>query len=591
MGATGRLRGLWDRVAGPRPARPALFLHSDDYRVDIPGVTYDPRKGERILSYLLEQRLIGRRHVAAPGIASLHALGRVHTDAYLESLDRPDALTRAFGHTVPEELQQRVLRAQRAVVAGTVAAARRAVAEELFAVNLGGGLHHALPDRAQGFCVFNDVAVAVRTLRDDGWDAPVLVVDLDLHDGDGTRAVFADDSTVFTLSIHNRHWSVAPAAGSISVELPGEVDDATYLDAVETHLRACLDAFRPALVFYLAGTDPAETDRIGNWRISAAGMLQRDRRVLEMVEERAGRLPWVVLLAGGYGGESWRYSARFLAGVLSGWAGLEPPTTEAQTLARYRELVAGLRQDQLVGERAGALFELTEEDLGLGPTAHHRTRWLGALTPLGVDLLFERTGFLDRLRETGFSGPTLSLDLAHPAGQTLRIHAAEIAEPLVELRLVPDRRTVPGLELLSIEWMLLQDPRSRFERPQRRLPGQRYPGLGLLNDMMALLVSLAERLQIDGLVFVPSQYHLAVKAHRFLGFTSREDAAWFADLERRIGDLPLPEATRAVADGRILDDGGRPIARRPVPMVLPVSDRARARLAVVASRSLEPLRR
>jgi hypothetical protein len=103
----------------------------------------------------------------------------------------------------------------------------------------------------------------------------------------------------------------------------------------------------------------------------------------------------------------------------------------------------------------------------------------------------------------------------------------------------------------------------------------------LLNDMMALLVSLAERLQIDGLVFVPSQYHLAVKAHRFLSFTTAEDAAWFAALERRVDELPLPEATRAIADGRILDEAGEPVCWRPLPMVLPVSDRARSKLSTL----------
>lgn len=575
------LRALWERWTGPHPARPALLLYSEDYRVDIPGVTYDTRKGERILSFLLERRLIGKRHVETPGLASLRTLGLVHTDAYLESLDEAGALTRAFGHTVPEALQQRVLRAQRAAVGGTVAAAVHASEDDVFAVNLGGGFHHALPDRAQGFCVFNDVAIAVQALRKRRYDLPVLVVDLDLHDGDGIRTVFAEDRSVFTLSIHNRHWSLAPAEASLAVELPGEATDAVYLDAVEAALGTALDGFEPGLVIYLAGTDPAATDRIGNWRISAPAMLARDRMVLESVEARHGVLPWAVVLAGGYGGESWRYSARFLAGVLSNWQPIEPPTTEEQTVARYRELVAGLREEQLVEEPADALFELTEEDLAFGPATVRRHRWLDALTPLGVELLFERTGFLDRLREAGFSGLTLSLDLDHPAGQTLRIHAAETPEPLVELRLARDRRTLPGLDLLSIEWMLLQNPQAGFERPQRRLPGQQHPGLGLLNDMMALLVTLAERLQIDGLVFVPSQYHLAVKAHRFFGFTSPEDAAWFEDLERRVGDLPLPEAARAIAEGRILDDAGRPIHWHPLPMILPVSDRARRRCGSV----------
>ncbi|MEZ5332807.1 MAG: hypothetical protein R2991_12315 [Thermoanaerobaculia bacterium] len=564
------LAGLWRRWTG-RPARPALFLHSEDYRVDIPGVTYDTRKGERILSFLLERRLIGRRHLESPEPASLHTLGLVHTDAYLESLDEPGALTRAFGHTVPEALQQRVLRAQRAAVAGTVSAARHATQSGVFAVNLGGGFHHALPDRAQGFCVFNDVAVAVRALRDRGWDEPVLVVDLDLHDGDGTRSVFAEDPSVFTLSIHNRHWSLAPAVASLALELPGEVSDEVYLDAVRSSLETVLEGFEPRLVVYLAGTDPAATDRIGNWRVSAAGMLSRDRIVIESVESRHGTLPWVVVLAGGYGGESWRYSARFLAGILSDWQPVEPPTTEEQTVARYRELLAGLREEQLVGEPPEALFELTEEDLALGPATTRRHRWLDALTPLGVELLFERTGFLDRLREAGFSGLAVTLDLDHPAGQTLRIRAAEAAEPLVELRLSPDKSDPPRSRPALDQWLLLQthEPGSSCRDAAFRASSTRVSACSRLRD--ALLVTLAERLppQLDGLSSSsPSQYHLAVKATgssvsplpRGHGLVRRPRAAD----RRHAAAGGHSEPSRRAASRRLRT---RPIRWRPLPMI------------------------
>jgi acetoin utilization deacetylase AcuC-like enzyme len=204
-------------------------------------------------------------------------------------------------------------------------AARRAREHQRIALHLSGGLHHARPETGGGFCVFNDVAVAITALRADGFDRPVLVVDLDLHDGNGTRAAFAHDPTVFTFSIHNRHWDQEEAEASRSVELAGEVDDARYLETLRAELPPIVEELRPGMVFYLAGTDVAADDKLGNWRLTAAGILARDRFVLESFGGRRPDLPFVLTLAGGYGKQTWRYTARFLAWLIGGRA-IEPPT-------------------------------------------------------------------------------------------------------------------------------------------------------------------------------------------------------------------------------------------------------------------------
>jgi acetoin utilization deacetylase AcuC-like enzyme len=179
------------------------FVYSRRYQVELPGVAYDFQRGERILTFLDAVGLLDRGDVHAAEPIPFRYLRRVHTDDYLSAVTRPDALLRIVGLQLSEELAERVLEAQRTMVGGTLAAARLAVASRGIAVSLGGGMHHAFADRGERFCVYNDVATAIAELRAQGTTSRILVIDLDVHDGDGTRSIFAADPTVHTFSIHN----------------------------------------------------------------------------------------------------------------------------------------------------------------------------------------------------------------------------------------------------------------------------------------------------------------------------------------------------------------------------------------------------
>src|SRR5690606_12394579 len=147
------------------------------------------------------------------------------------------------------------------------------------------------------FCLINDVAVAIAELRSSSMAEPIAVIDLDVHDGDGTRSLFATDPSVHTFSIHNENWGPTEAVSSTSIALGAEVHDPEYLAALREHLPAMLDSHRPRLVFLLAGCDPAADDDLGNWRITDDGMLARDRYVIEQLHARGVRsIVW--LLAG-----------------------------------------------------------------------------------------------------------------------------------------------------------------------------------------------------------------------------------------------------------------------------------------------------
>ena len=148
-----------------------------------------------------------------------------------------------------------------------------------------------------------------------------------------------------------------------------------------------------------------------------------------------------------------------------------------------------------------------------------------------------------------------------------------IVELLMELRVRFDRHSIASMELLSLEWLLMQNPRSRFVN-QQPLPGQTYPGLGLLGDVASLLILICDRLRLDGLVFVPSHFYLAVKGKKFLRFVDPVDEAWFRNVHEALEEIPLAAATNAVSEGRVMDAAsGQQAIWHPMSMVLPISDR------------------
>jgi acetoin utilization deacetylase AcuC-like enzyme len=591
------------------------------YASALAGLPVDPLRAERTLAFLLSEGLILRRDVHRPRPASLKSLRRTHSAPYLESVHKTKVLGRIFGADITRDQVDRLLDHQRLTTGGTKLATRLALGHRLhgraihmgralhggraLAINLAGGQHHAHRESGAGFCIFNDVAVAISHARAHGFAGKVLIVDLDLHDGDGTRAIFAQDRDVHTFSLHAHHWGSTEAVASTAIALGDNVTDKTYLETLESSLPAVLEAAAPDLVYYLAGTDPAFDDRMGDWRISAAGMLARDRLVLDLVHGRLDRgsrrrrgarrrTPLVVTLAGGYGPHSWRYTARFLSYAIHG-APIEPPATGVMTLKRFRYLARLQDPAELSGSQDNA-FGLSEADVlppRWGPV--RETRLLGFYTKHGLELVLERSGLLDRLRDLGFSHPTLELALDDPAGHGVRVWGSPAREELlVEVRLGRDRRTVPGLTLLSIEWLQLQNPRMAFRPGQRPLPGQAYPGLGMAHETVALCAVACERLHLDGVVWSPAHFHTAGPWQQVAIAIDPVAAAELRALAKLFADTPLEEASQAVASGAVINrTTGKPLTWRPVPMVLPLSpaahEWAEARRAAIEAEPLPNL--
>jgi acetoin utilization deacetylase AcuC-like enzyme len=567
-------RRAYHRLRG----RGVAIVYDARYQRGVLGVPMDPLRGEKIVGALREAGLVDRDLLFEPRPASLQNLLRVHAHEYLDSVQEPETLARILGVDVTPRDVEPTLDLQRLMVGGTIQATRLALRTGGVAVHLGGGFHHATPGSGLGFCVFNDVAVAIRRLRGRGFAEPVLVVDLDLHDGNGTRAVFADDPTVHTFSIHNDDWGPTGAAASTSIALGAGVEDARFLDTLRTALPPVVESLRPGLVVYLAGTDGAADDALGNWRLSAAGLLERDRFVTSLVRADRLRCPMAVVLAGGYGRHSWRYSARFLLWLATG-AEIEPVEEEQLALRRFRRLGRDLRYAESVDD--GLPFTLSEDDLaGLMPGIGGSSRFLGYFSRHGLELVLERAGVLAQLRARGFRSLRVDLDTREGQGLLRIVSDDQPEELLVELRAERSRSAVPGMEVISVDWLLLQNPRQAFSEKRPRLPGQQHPGLGLLRDFMGWLVVVCELHGLDGVFFVAAHYHIAMQSRRLVRPLHPATEARLRALAAALEGVPLAESTAAVEQGLLVDARtGEPATWEPVATVLPVSARLRARVS------------
>jgi acetoin utilization deacetylase AcuC-like enzyme len=529
----------------------------------------DASRGRKVLEYLYATGSASEQHLRLPRRAAARELALVHDRDYLANLDRGRDLDRVFGGALSQDQALRAIEQQRWMVGGTIAAARIALESKgspCVVANLGGGMHHAFVDRGEGFCLFNDVAIAIRSLRAQGFDGRVLVVDLDLHQGNGTRAIFAKDASVFTFSIHATDLDRSPAVANVDVELGPAIGDGAYLGAVRKHLAAVVAEARPALVFYVAGVDVANDDALGSWSVTHKAIFARDRRVLDACSE----IPLVWVLSGGYGQGAWRHTARSLAWV-SARLDRSIDSNDEREIDRFRSIRRRLPAEILTTE-PGNTNELKLDDvMGDLVGSPGPARLLGYYTPYGLEVALERYGLLSALRERGFPRVDVLIDPDYSNGQLVRVTSAvEPHEVLMEL-VVNERIMDQDRKLLAIEWLLLQNPRAQPTR--MLLPEQRHPGLGLLKQVIGMLLMACERLGLDGLVFNPAHYHVARLSRSFATFLDPKVEGEFRSAAHALEGLPLALASRAVDEGRVVDAETRvPYGWRGEAMVVPASD-------------------
>ncbi len=287
-----------------------LAFHSDAHSLALPPGHRFPQSKYRLLREHFE-REPGRLRMQPAPAASEGELALVHTPDYVDAVlhgHLSAAQQREIGFPWSPSMAERSRRS----VGASIAAARAALAEGV-AANMAGGTHHAEAGKGSGYCVFNDVAGAARLRQAEAARPPagagpgrsrrllrVLVIDLDVHQGNGTAAIFRDDDTVFTFSMHGaRNFPFRKVPSDLDVDLPDGCGDAEYLAALDAALDEVWRRCEPGLAFYLAGADPHEGDRLGRLKLTYEGLAARDRRVLDALRRR--RIPVALSMAGGYG--------------------------------------------------------------------------------------------------------------------------------------------------------------------------------------------------------------------------------------------------------------------------------------------------
>ena len=269
-----------------------------DYHLPLrSGHPFPMAKYPLLFERLVSAGLLDPSRVIEPEECQLGDLALVHDADYLRRLADGE-LDVAEVRRIGVPWSPRLWRRSRLAVQGTLEAAREALTAGLGA-NLAGGTHHAFADHGEGFCVLNDVAVAVRVLQREAFLRRALVIDLDVHQGNGTAAIFERDPDVYTFSMHGeRNFPARKTRSTLDVGLPDGTGDEEYLAVLDEHLGRVLEESRAGIVFYLAGVDPVQGDRYGRLALTEQGLRQRDRRVLSAC--RAGGLPTVLTIAGGY---------------------------------------------------------------------------------------------------------------------------------------------------------------------------------------------------------------------------------------------------------------------------------------------------
>jgi acetoin utilization deacetylase AcuC-like enzyme len=278
--------------------------YSDTFVLPLPPEHRFPmRKYALLYEWALAQKVIPPEEMHPAEPAAEHQLALAHDRAYIAKV-RDGALTAQEQRRIGFPWSPQLARRSRCTVGGTILACRTALSEAASgkwgaAANLAGGTHHAYYDHGQGYCVFNDLVVAARTMQQEGLARRVVIIDLDVHQGNGTAALCAHDPTIFTFSIHGaKNFPFHKERGDLDIELPDGTRDDVYLSLVEEGTRRAIACANADLAIYLAGADPYERDRLGRMKISMAGLAERDRIVLSLCRD-AG-LPTAIVMGGGY---------------------------------------------------------------------------------------------------------------------------------------------------------------------------------------------------------------------------------------------------------------------------------------------------
>jgi acetoin utilization deacetylase AcuC-like enzyme len=276
---------------------PFKVVYHEQYDLNLGAHVFPSQKFRLIAEALLAEKIAAPEDFVRPDAARDEDILRVHTPEWVRKL-KTGTLTASDVMLLEIPYSRELVEAVWLAAGGSILAAQCALRDG-FGANLGCGFHHAYPDHGEGFCAIHDVAVAIRRLQADGAIRKAMVVDTDVHHGNGTAAIFRNDASVFTLSIHqeNNYPALKPPS-TIDLQMMDRADDDEYLGALMPAVQKALEEFRPELLFYVGGADPFCEDQLGGLSLTKKGLMERDRRVFAEARQRG--IPVATALAGGY---------------------------------------------------------------------------------------------------------------------------------------------------------------------------------------------------------------------------------------------------------------------------------------------------
>jgi acetoin utilization deacetylase AcuC-like enzyme len=276
---------------------PFKIVYHERYDLNLGPHVFPSQKFRLIYEMLLRENIATKNDFLIPNPASDEDILRVHTADWVRKL-KTGTLTASDVMKLEVPYSPELVEAVWLAAGGTILAGQSALRDG-FGSNLSGGFHHAYPGHGEGFCAIHDVAVAIRKLQADGPVKKAMVVDTDVHHGNGTAAIFRNDATVFTISIHQENnYPAHKPPSSIDLNLDDRADDSEYLGALIPAIQKAFDEFQPEILFYVGGADPYCEDQLGGLSLTKEGLKERDRKVFE--EARCRRIPVATVLAGGY---------------------------------------------------------------------------------------------------------------------------------------------------------------------------------------------------------------------------------------------------------------------------------------------------
>jgi acetoin utilization deacetylase AcuC-like enzyme len=302
-----------------RRKQKAYIVFSSDYLIGVSTYgdhhSFDIFKYKRIRDLLISDKILKPKNIQQPQIASFNDIGLVHSQKYIQHIKDPITVNQLLKIEINSLWDNTVLGYFMAVTGGTICATFKALEYKVPVFNMGGGFHHAQPQESEGFCLINDVAIAIRKIKKKKNIGKILIVDLDYHQGNGNSIIFKNDADVFTFSVHADHWIEEIGVSNRDILIDSTISNEDYLAIVENELEKVLSIFNPQLIFYIAGSDPYEKDELADMKIDRTTMLKRNMYVLSKALELKAAL--VVLPGGGYGKDSWEIYYDFVKTALS----------------------------------------------------------------------------------------------------------------------------------------------------------------------------------------------------------------------------------------------------------------------------------